>query len=292
MASPIFVIGKNRSGTKWISNILSNHQDIATVSREGAGGIIENNLINRYPVIFPDLEIDEHYYALASCLHNDNILRCSPAPNNLLFLKKFNSYKDIIRSIMETAAANESARYWLQKADPLSLHALIEQFPDAKFVLIERNPVANIQSTIALKHKRISKINTIFTECAHYQLCSNTMNRFKKDDRFIYIQYEEMTQNKERTAKRLCDFLGIAYNEGIHAQNVAPNTSFDDAEQNRLLLTETQKGYIRKTLMVLNFIPNFFLLSAYRRYTSRNPTSLIRKTFTEKIKCFNNDSYS
>ncbi|MFW6008127.1 MAG: hypothetical protein ACOCP8_02575 [archaeon] len=41
----IFVIGKNRSGTKWLSNTVANHKDVFCVQRPGAGGILETNLI-------------------------------------------------------------------------------------------------------------------------------------------------------------------------------------------------------------------------------------------------------
>ncbi|MCK4320989.1 sulfotransferase [candidate division WOR-3 bacterium] len=40
MASPIFVIGKNRSGTKWLSNVIANHKDVACIQHELFGGIL------------------------------------------------------------------------------------------------------------------------------------------------------------------------------------------------------------------------------------------------------------
>ncbi|MBA7629902.1 hypothetical protein ES703_37409 [subsurface metagenome] len=49
MASPIFVIGKNRSGTKWLSNVIANHKDIACIQHELFGGILEANVISRMP---------------------------------------------------------------------------------------------------------------------------------------------------------------------------------------------------------------------------------------------------
>jgi hypothetical protein len=48
----LFVIGRNRSGTKWLSNILAENNEVAAVQREGAGGILESNELSHFPKHF------------------------------------------------------------------------------------------------------------------------------------------------------------------------------------------------------------------------------------------------
>ena len=83
---PIFVIGKNRSGTKWLSNTISNHSKIACVRSHEFGGILETNVFFNMPNTFGDLAIKEksemsliagditEYFskAVRSCLHESD----------------------------------------------------------------------------------------------------------------------------------------------------------------------------------------------------------------------------
>ncbi len=44
--TPIFIVGTNRSGTKWLSNILANHPDVAAVQTERTLGIVETYMFD------------------------------------------------------------------------------------------------------------------------------------------------------------------------------------------------------------------------------------------------------
>ena len=56
MAKPIFIVGKNRSGTKWLSNILLNHPNIAGIQSDYHRGILETNMFQNMPIIFGNLK--------------------------------------------------------------------------------------------------------------------------------------------------------------------------------------------------------------------------------------------
>ena len=67
--SPILVIGKNRSGTKWVSNLLANHSSIRAVQAPQHGGIIETNFFGMMQQVFGDIGRVENYIAaVEACL--------------------------------------------------------------------------------------------------------------------------------------------------------------------------------------------------------------------------------
>jgi len=63
MARPIFVLGRNRSGTKWLTNLIANHPDVYCVQSESHGGVIETNLFDRADTSFGNPAIAENYIA-------------------------------------------------------------------------------------------------------------------------------------------------------------------------------------------------------------------------------------
>ena len=60
MTTPIIVVGMNRSGTKWVSNILCNHEDVIGVQSERHFGILETNMFGTMQDKF-DLSSPEDY---------------------------------------------------------------------------------------------------------------------------------------------------------------------------------------------------------------------------------------
>ena len=63
-ATPLFVVGLNRSGTKWLSNTLCQHAEVAGVLHERFTGILETNMLDTIPRVFPDLREGDDYAAV------------------------------------------------------------------------------------------------------------------------------------------------------------------------------------------------------------------------------------
>lgn len=62
--TPIFIVGTNRSGTKWLSNILAKHPDVAAVQTERTQGIVETNMFHSLRIKFPDLRRPDDFVGL------------------------------------------------------------------------------------------------------------------------------------------------------------------------------------------------------------------------------------
>ncbi len=93
-ATPIFVIGRSRSGTKWLSNILLNHTAVAGVQSERKLGIAETDVFGAMQRVVGDLRRAENYVAfiaiwsqtdffLASGADAEMFLARSPRPTTM-----------------------------------------------------------------------------------------------------------------------------------------------------------------------------------------------------------------
>jgi len=60
MAKHIFVVGNNRSGTKWISNTILRSARVAGAQSEDHKGILETNVLFNAPRIFGPLQNSQH----------------------------------------------------------------------------------------------------------------------------------------------------------------------------------------------------------------------------------------
>src|SRR5690606_28021639 len=88
-ASPgrIFVLGRNRSGTKWLTNQISNHPQVAAITATNTG-VLEANLFEHLPRMFGDLSINDHYYAFLAAFMKSSFFHRSGLPESCLYEKR------------------------------------------------------------------------------------------------------------------------------------------------------------------------------------------------------------
>lgn len=102
MAQPIFIIGKNRSGTKWLSNIIAAHKEIACVQRPGAGGILESNTLSNMYYIFGSLKHDNNFIGFLECKAKTNFFKLSGLSKEFFYKKRPETYYSFFRLLMDT----------------------------------------------------------------------------------------------------------------------------------------------------------------------------------------------
>ena len=106
MNKQIFVIGRNRSGTKWISNILSNNIEISSIQRKGAGGILECSLLSHFPRHF-NIKNTEDRSAFEILFKESNFHRCSGIDDKFLETTTYSSFMDFFEQYMNAVAKKE-----------------------------------------------------------------------------------------------------------------------------------------------------------------------------------------
>ncbi|MFW5983228.1 MAG: sulfotransferase [bacterium] len=232
MSKKIFIIGRNRSGTKWLSNILANHDEISAVQREGAGGILEANLLRNYPKYF-NLNNLEEKTAFEILFKESNFHRCSNIEGQVLKTGNYKSFNDFFESYMDELASTRKTSFWLQKAGSLELPALLNYFPDAKFIIIQRkNVFDNVLSSLFINNKKehISTLSILKNVWGYWQH-SKTEKKYKCWSNVKTISYENLKNNTNELTKQICDYIGIGFNEDITKLSYKPNTSFKHSKK-------------------------------------------------------------
>ncbi|MDZ7775696.1 MAG: sulfotransferase [Bacteroidales bacterium] len=178
--TPIFVIGKNRSGTKWLSNILSRSNEIVSLQREEDYGINETNIFYQFPKIFGNLNSYNNYIPFIECFAQTNIFKLTGLDKQFLYRLEDRNYNEIFKSVMNQYAFNKGKKIWLQKSNTYILKDAISYFPNAIIILIERKLEDNIRSTIGLQFKNGSKRKNILKNVFIYLLEQKRIKKFRR----------------------------------------------------------------------------------------------------------------
>ncbi|MFO7544706.1 MAG: sulfotransferase [Trueperaceae bacterium] len=242
MSTGIFVVGRNRSGTKWLANSISNHEDVSSIrgARSERTGVLEANLFLHFPAIFGDLSINDHYYAFLASFKHSNYFLLTGLPESVLYEKRHLDYLSLFRFLMDRTAEARGQPMWLQKASSLMLPELYRAFPDARFVVIQRTNVRdNVRSSIALgsRGKALDrhKPNRVARELFSYYVHRATERAYLHHPNVLRVTYEDMRERREATLREVCAFVGLTFDACVLEDRYRPNSSFVARKRDEVL---------------------------------------------------------
>ena len=194
---PIFIVGMPRSGTSLIEQVLSSHSQIY-----GAGEL------DFLPKIIDKLGIKK------------------PADLKSFFTQIRNSYYDQIKRISDD-------HYIIDKL-PVNYRwvgFIINAFPEAKIIHIERNPMAvcwsNYKTSFVdygmdfnLSQQDIAKYYSLY-----FDLINFWKSKYKKN--IFHINYENFVNDFEENSKKILNFLDLKWEDQIknYDKNLRPVTT-------------------------------------------------------------------
>jgi hypothetical protein len=247
---PIFVLGKHRSGTTWLANLLCAHPLIAGVQHERHFGIHESAyfscLYNRYG----DLTNRNNFIEFVEVISASDYFRLAGVTKDFLYSLYPTTYESFFRTVMDDYAIRQRSAYWVEKSPPHSLivHQLAAFYPDAKFVYIVRDVAATVASTMALRASRnLGKIDNVTLRRSYIIRTTLSWTYYNKvlitfgrrSERALGVHYETLRSNQHDTLRLICDFLGLSFESKMCDLTFAPNTSFtsgaDGARHSRSL---------------------------------------------------------
>ena len=292
-ASPgrIFVLGRNRSGTKWLTNQISNHPQVAAITAANTG-VLEANLFEHLPRMFGDLTINDHYYAFLAAFMKSSYFHRSGLPESCLFEQRHDDYLEFFSTFMDNLAHSRGASHWLQKGSSHMFPVLLERFPDAKFIVMRREDVlANVRSSVALKGAASAARNKpllVARELASYYLHRAIELDHLHHPNVHLVTYERLSGAKAEVMREVCAYLELEFDDVVLEDAFPPNTSFARSKPTEVF---TQRDLRTFALLrpLFSSLPADVLLGLQRLRPKRGPRKGQRLLIAGAFRTFRND---
>ena len=199
LPAPVFLVGFPRSGTTLTEQVLGSHPNVITAEEKPLIASLERELTTRFPgddlaAILPRLDADD----IAA-------LRAG--------------YWRQAESLMETSLTD---KVFIDKMplNIIELDLINVVFPDARVIVVLRDPrdvcLSNFMQRFVLNS---AMVNFLWWEQTA-EFYARTMDfwlhiRPMLTLPFIEVRYEDMVDDLEAAARRLLDFIGVAWDEQV-----------------------------------------------------------------------------
>jgi len=193
----LFIVGCYNSGTTLLSELLGHHPAISALTTEGH--FITDQFVKDYEIGLPRMWVErEDLFCL-----NEN----STGPDHIRLMKEWAMRLDCSKQVLvEKSPPNTAKTRWLQK-----------HFPDAHFVAIVRDPYA-VSEGITRKANPIHLINSWPIEMSfnQWKRSNEILNEDSKHlKKFMWIKYEDLTENPTEILNKITNFCGIDNFDGV-----------------------------------------------------------------------------
>jgi hypothetical protein len=284
-ATPILVVGLNRSGTKWLSNLLCNHPQVYGVQSPRHGGIIETNMFGAMSSVVGDIRTIENYVALLELWSQTDFVTATGIEKDFLYAlrPRPTSCLRLFRCLMDEAARRAGVRHWLQKTSPLEAREVLREFADARVIVIERDLVETLESRVQLRRTRgtpFSVTRGALESVYHRKL----LDRVRRERPVLEVTYEALRRDTKGELGRICAGLGLDFDPAVLEARYRPNTSFQGPGPGaaRAVLSAGELARVRAIAALGRLAPTPLLDAARALLRSRAP-HLVPGTFSEIV---------
>lgn len=222
---PIYVIGMNRSGTKWLSNELSRHSDISCIQND-VTGIRETNMFIAFANKC-DIRVLDEYIALVELWSATDFFERTGVDKKILYEceNRPTSSVEMFQIVMNEFARIQETKHWLQKINPIIGRQLAESLPHAKFVIIHRNMRDQIRSNLVRTYPDPSPL-VIARAVFSYVRDKKVLDQIVRISQCLVVNYESLESQKEIVLRRIFKSWNLDPNATVGDADLKPNTSF------------------------------------------------------------------
>jgi hypothetical protein len=280
---PLIVVGMNRSGTKWLSNILCNHPEVAGIQSPLHTGILETNFFGTVQRLFGEVLPVDHYVGLVEMWAQSDFFKAAGVEKELFYALRPRppGPLQMFVTLMEEVARRRRARYWLQKSSPLMASEILPQLPPCRVIVTRRSALPLLESTVRLR-RNLGQPSSAIRAAAIFALEDKILGQIERDANALATSYERIEKAPEAEAARLCAALGLAYDPALLRVSFDRNTSFPRAGEREQVFSERERLAIRASLAASRVIP-FAPLRWLRDRFRKGETRLVDGTFREII---------
>lgn len=237
---PVFVVGCQRSGTTLLRLMLNKHSMLSIP--EESHFIID---------IFKEFQDVSHEYEISE-LDRETLFRvivgvprfatwnlADDVVRAIVFSSKNKTIPDVINALFELKTSCDNNCIWGDKTPEYTmyLNKIHDMFPSAIYIHIVRDGRDVVDSFKAAKWYGWS----IYQRTRHWMQYTSTAESFGQfigRKNFICIRYEDLVLDTANTLEKICNFIGILYEEGM--------LSYVDGVDAEITQREKESGVHRK----------------------------------------------
>lgn len=244
----VFVIGLHRSGTTLLANLIANHPYVSSFKDTGFPKDEGQFLQTVYPPAYIYGGPGKFGFDLRT--HLDESSHLLTKDNKEKLFSEWSKHWDMSRKIL------------LEKSPPnlLKTRFLQEIFPNTKFIMITRHPIAVSYAT-----QKWSK-TSIVSLLEHWLICHEIFEADRKHLENVFtLKYKDLVSNPDHTIMNVYNFIGLPIftNTPYYPEPIYDNidqkyfnlwekeyTSLSKEEKNRILLLEKRLNHFSYSLNV------------------------------------------
>jgi hypothetical protein len=262
-ARPLFVLGKQRSGTTWLASQLCEHPLIAGVRHEHHHGILASHYLTTIRFRYGDLTQKTNFIEFVEAISASDTFRFLGVDKDFLYSLWPISYEDLFRTVMTMYAEQQGARYWLDKTNEYTpfVREIAQIYPDAKFVGIIRNIEDVLPSTFGRYGKYKNRKYDIVKNVFSWTWFNKVMLNFAKTSNRIHIvRYEDLKRDMRTTMMGICGFLSVEFDDAMLTQAYSSNTTFRKGRpQKEEVLSPSEKKLAGMSVQISSHLPSAVL---------------------------------
>ena len=270
MPTPIFVLGKHRSGTTWLGNQLCQHSLVAGITHEEHFGMLESAYFTCVYNRYGDLANKNNFIEFVEVMSTSDYFRLAGATKEFSYSLWPTTYEHFFRAVMDHYAAKQGAAYWLEKSPSHSVmvNQLAAIYPDAMFIAIVRDVEAVVASGVALRASREPEFaenawlrrRNIIRIVLSWTYYNKTLKAFGvRSERMSAVRYETLRADPANTLRSVCSFLGLSFEPRMLDQSFVLNTSFPNQTGRGQALSGGEKELVYFTQRLFSLIPLWIL---------------------------------
>lgn len=283
---PLFVVGRHRSGTTWLANLLCEHPSIAGVQHERHYGIHESAFFSHVDGRYGPLDLRSNFIECVEVMAASDYFRLAGATREEMYRLWPTSYSGLFRSVMDRFAEKKDASIWVEKTPLHTLHLdrIGGCYPDARFIGIRR-PTEDVVASILLLTLEedpsrvgggLRRWSFIAKAAAGSSLYERILRRHaRRENRVLLLDYEQLRRRGETTLRQVCRFLDLPFDSRMLETPYERNSSYREpkAPDRGRGLAPGERTLVRLLVRVLRLVPLVFLrwIRRARRGGTRQP---------------------
>ena len=207
-----FIVGAPRSGTTLLASILARHSRIAVPPETHFLRTYARRLWNLYSLLKSK---NRHETLTDFLLTNVRILDLALTKEDILreFSQYPANYSFLFRAILQAFGLKNGKTIVIEKT-PHHLEyvdTLVKWYPQVRIIHLVRDgrDVSMSLMQVPWTHNNIER------HAAYWAWCMRVAKRYEQQypNNFLSIHFEALISEPENTVRRICDFIGVAYEE-------------------------------------------------------------------------------